>query len=180
MQTQHEVERTSKAKLWTGRVITALTVAFLLFDALVKVLNLAVAVEGTVRLGYPARLVMYLGIVQLICLAAYLYPRTAVLGAILLTGYLGGATATQVRVENPWFIFPVVVGVLVWAGLLLRNGNSLGSAMKAPVLSWVGALLCALLLIVGAVAILRSSAGPSAKQHTPDLDYLKSVNSVPP
>ena len=66
---------------------------------------------------------MYIGIVEFICLGAYLYPRTAVLGAVLLTGYLGGATATQVRVEDPWFIFPVVVGVLVWAGLFLRDGS---------------------------------------------------------
>src|SRR5215472_13994694 len=123
MQAQGELKVTSKTKLWAGRVITALTVAFLLFDAMVKVLNLPVAVAGTIRLGYPARLVVYIGIVQLICLGAYLYPRTAVLGAILLTGYLGGATATQVRVEDPWFIFPVVVGMLVWAGLSLRNGN---------------------------------------------------------
>src|SRR5262249_35227389 len=121
MQPEDEIGVTSKTKLWAGRLITALTVAFLLFDTMVKVLNLPVAVEGTVRLGYPPRLVVYLGIVELICLAVYLYPRTAVLGAILLTGYLGGATATQVRVENPWFGFPVVLGALVWAGLFLRN-----------------------------------------------------------
>jgi hypothetical protein len=83
MQPQDEVGVTSKRKLWTGRLITVLTVAFLLFDAMVKVLNLPVAVQGTVRLGYPARLVMYIGIVELICLGAYLYPRTAVLGAVL-------------------------------------------------------------------------------------------------
>src|SRR5262249_33999469 len=113
MQTQDKVVATSKATQWAGRLITVFTVAFILFDAMVKVWNLPVAVEGTVRLGYPVRLVTYLGIVELICLGLYLYPRTAVLGAILLTGYLGGATATQVRVEDPWFIFPVVVGVLV-------------------------------------------------------------------
>src|SRR5262249_49367673 len=106
---------------WMGRVITALTVAFLLFDTMVKVLSLPVAVEGTIRLGYSSGLVVSLGLVELICLAAYLYPRTAVLGAILLTGFLGGATATQVRVESPWFLFPVVVGALVWAGLFLRD-----------------------------------------------------------
>src|SRR5215468_9386120 len=111
MQPQHEVGVTSKAKLWIGRVITFLAVAFLLFDAIVKILNLQVAVVGMARLEYPGRLVMYIGIVELLCLGAYLYPRTAVLGAILLTGYLGGATAMQARVEDPWFIFPVVVGV---------------------------------------------------------------------
>jgi glyoxylase-like metal-dependent hydrolase (beta-lactamase superfamily II) len=179
MQTQDKVGVTSKRKLWTGRLITVLTVAFLLFDAVVKVLNLPVAVEGTVRLGYPARLVMYLGIVQLICLAAYLYPRTAVLGAILLTGYLGGATATQVRVEDPWFIFPVVVGFLVWAGLFLRNGN-VRALLKTPVLSRIGVLVCALLLIVGAAAVLRSGSKPSSKLHSADMEYMKAVNSVAP
>ena len=161
MQAQDELGATSKTTLWAGRLVTALTVAFLLFDAMVKVLNLPVAVEGTVRLGYPARLVIYIGIVQLICLAAYLYPRTALLGAILLTGYLGGATATQGRVEDPWFIFPVVVGVLVWAGLFLRNAN-LRSSMKGPVLSRIGVLLCALLLIVGVAAVLQGGGKPSA------------------
>src|SRR6516165_170420 len=186
MQPQNEVGLTSKAKLWTGRVITLLTVAFLLFDAMVKVLNLSVAVEGTVRLGYPAGLVIWIGIVELICLGAYLYPRTAVLGAVLLTGYLGGATATQVRLEDPWFIFPVVVGVLVWAGLFLRD-NRLRSLllwqsgpMKAPALLWIGALLGVLLLIVVAVVILRSNDKRSAKLHSPELEYLKAVNGVAP
>ena len=121
MQTDTKISTTSKKGLWAGWLITGLTVLFLLFDTIVKVLKLPVAVEGTVRLGYPVRLVAAIGIAELICLAVYLYPRTAVLGAILLTGYLGGATATQVRVEDPWFGFPIVIGVLVWAGLFLRS-----------------------------------------------------------
>jgi hypothetical protein len=121
MQSDATISTTSKKGLWAGRLITGLTVLFLLFDTIVKVLGLPLAVQGTIRLGYPARLVVPLGIAELICLAVYLYPRTAVLGAILLTGYLGGATATQVRVEDPWFGFPIVIGVLVWAGLFLRN-----------------------------------------------------------
>src|SRR5262250_2937340 len=184
MQPRDQIEVTSKARLWTGRVITILTVAFLVFDTMVKVLNLPVAVEGTARLGYPARLVIYLGIVELICLAAYLYPRTAVLGAVLLTGYLGGATATQVRVEDPWFIFPVVVGVLVWVGLFLRDERlrplfSLQS-LKATALLWIGAVLCALLLVVVAIVTLRSGNRHYAKLRNPDLEYLKAVNSVAP
>src|SRR5262245_22753249 len=179
MQPQDEVRVTSNAKLWTGRVITVFTVAFLLFDTMVKLLNLPAAVEGTVRLGYPAHLVMYIGVVEPVCLGAYLYPRTAVLGAILLTGYLGGATATQVRVGDPWFIFPVVVGSLVWAGLFLRNGD-LRSLVKARALSGIGVLFCLLLLVVGATAFLLSSDQASAKVHNPDLEYLKSVNSVAP
>src|SRR5215831_1945775 len=183
MQSQDEVGVTSKAKQWTGRVITVFTVAFLLFDAIVKVLNLPVAVEGTVRLGYPDRLVIYIGIVELVCLGMYLYRRTAVVGAILLTGYLGGATATQVRIENPWFLFPVVVGVLVWAGLFLRNGRfralfPLQSVKASPLR--IGALLCVLLLIVVAFVTLRSGERHTAKLRNPDLEYLKAVNSVAP
>src|SRR5215467_15748548 len=184
MQPHDEVGVTSKAKLWTGRVITFFTVAFLLFDTMVKVLNLPVAVEGTVRLGYPAKLVMCIGIVELIGLGAYLYPRTAVLGAILLTGYLGGATATQVRVEDPWFIFAVMVGVLVWAGLLLRNEHLRPlfalQSLKAPALLRIGALLCVLLLIVVAFVVLRSGDRHFAKLRNPDLEYLKAVNSIAP
>src|SRR5262249_29132094 len=184
MQSQDEVRVTSKAKLWTGRVITVFTAAFLLFDTIVKVLNLPVAVEGTVRLGYPARLVVYIGIAELACLGAYLYPRTAVVGAVLLTGYLGGATATQVRVENPWFIFPVVVGVLVWAGLFLRNGRLRPlfplQSLKAAALLRIGALLCVVLLIIVAFVALRSGDRHSARLRNPDLEYLKAVNSVAP
>ena len=180
VQPQDEVGVNSKAKLWTGRVITVFTVAFLLFDTMVKVLNRPVAVEGTVRLGYPPRLVMYIGIVELVCLGAYLYPRTAVLGAILLTGYLGGATATQVRVEDPWFIFPVVVGLLVWAGLFLRNGRLRPLFPLQSHLLRIGALLCVLLLIVVAFVALRSGDRHTAKLRNPDLEYLKAVNSVAP
>jgi len=113
----------SKKALWTGRIISGWLVLFLLFDGVVKVLKLAPAMEGTARLGYPSSLVVPIGIVELLCVAAYVIPRTSILGAILLTGYLGGATATQVRLEDPWFFFPVVVGALVWAGLLLRDAR---------------------------------------------------------
>jgi hypothetical protein len=114
---------TSKTRVWIGRVISAWLVLFLVFDAAVKILRLSVAVEGTTRLGYPAHLVAILGIVQLVCLAVYVVPRTRIAGAILLTGYPGGATATQVRVEDPWFLFPVAIGGLVWAGLWLRDSR---------------------------------------------------------
>lgn len=111
----------SRAMLWAGRIVSALVVVFLLVDSFVKILKLAPAVEGTVRLGYPAGVVFPLGIVLLVCVVLYAIPRTSVLGAILLTGYLGGATATQVRVEDAWFVFPVFVGVLAWGGLFLRD-----------------------------------------------------------
>ncbi len=111
----------SKKMLWAGRIISGLVILFLLFDSIVKVMRLDPAVEGTVELGYPESVVFGIGLTLLVCTVLYAIPRTAILGAILLTGYLGGATATQVRVEDPSFLFPVLLGVLVWAGLSLRN-----------------------------------------------------------
>jgi hypothetical protein len=108
-------------RLWTGRIIGAWIVLFLAFDGIVKMLKLSGAVEGTVRLGYPDHLIVPIGIVELACVAAYVIPRTSIIGAILLTGYLGGATATQVRVEDPWALLPVLIGVLAWAAPWLRD-----------------------------------------------------------
>jgi hypothetical protein len=110
--------------LWAGRLISALVVLFLLFDAAMKVLKLTPAMQGTVELGYPAGVVQPLGIILLVCTVIYVIPRTSVLGAILLTGYLGGAVASNVRVEHPLFgftLFPVYVGLLLWGGLFLRD-----------------------------------------------------------
>jgi hypothetical protein len=107
-----------------GRVFTGLAAAFLLMDASMKVFALQPAVEGTTALGYSAGTVVPLGIIQSICLLAFLVPGTAVLGAVLLTGYLGGAVATHVRMASPLLshtLFPVYLGVLVWAGLWLRD-----------------------------------------------------------
>ena len=121
-------------KRWTGIAIAACVVLFLAFDAAVKLLGLDVAVEATTRLGYPADLVVIIGWVELVCVLAYVIPLTAPVGALLLTGYLGGATATQVRVEDPWFLFPVATAVLVWAALWLRDPRIgplfLGSATR--------------------------------------------------
>lgn len=114
----------SHGKLWAGRVMSGLPVLFLLFDATIKVLRVSAAVEGTTQLGYPGRVIVPLGVLQLICLAIYLIPRTSVLGAILWTGYLGGAVATHVRLGNPLFthvLFPIYVAALLWGGLWLRD-----------------------------------------------------------
>lgn len=114
------------ARLWIGRLITAVAVLFLIFDVTIKVLNMAPAVTGTAQLGYPAHLVVPIGIIQLVCLVLYLVPRTAVFGAVLLTGYLGGAVATHVRLENPLFshvLFPIYVAVLLWGGLYLLDAR---------------------------------------------------------
>jgi hypothetical protein len=111
---------TSSKKVWTGRVLSTLAILFLLFDAGVKLSQNHFAVEATVRIGYPPGILVGLGIVQLICTVLYAVPRTSMLGAILLTGYLGGATATHVRIGDP-FLFPVIFGVIVWAALYLRE-----------------------------------------------------------
>ena len=92
----------SKKTRWAGRVLSALAVLFLLFDSLIKVMKLTPALEGTTQLGYPASVVLPIGIVELVCVVVYTIPRTSVLGAILLTGYLGGAVATHVRVGSPF------------------------------------------------------------------------------
>ena len=114
----------SKGRLWTGRIMSALPALFLLVDAVGKLVKPAPVVEGTVQLGYPESVLLGLGIVLLACTVLYVIPRTAILGAILLTGYLGGAVATHVRVGNPLFthvLFPVYLGVLIWGGLYLRD-----------------------------------------------------------
>ncbi len=124
MQSATHAAPVSKRMLWAGRIISGLAVLFLLFDSAIKLMKLPPAVEGTVRLGYPESLVLGVGIVELVCILVYVIPRTSVLGAILLTGYLGGATATNLRVGNPLFthvLFPIYVGVLVWGGLFLRD-----------------------------------------------------------
>ncbi len=115
----------SGTQRWVGRVLSGLAVLFLLFDAIGKLTRAQPAVEGTVQLGYPESTVAGIGLILLACVVLHLIPRTAVLGAILLTGYLGGAVATHVRLLNPLFshtLFPVYVGVLVWLGLALRDG----------------------------------------------------------
>lgn len=124
MQSVTPTQSTAKIALWAGYIITTLVVLFLLFDCTIKLLNLPMAIDGTVVLGYPASVVVPLGILQLICLMIYLLPQTSVLGAILITGYLGGAIATHVRLGNPLFshiLFPVYVGLMIWGGLYLRN-----------------------------------------------------------
>lgn len=105
---------------WTGRVISTLCILFLLFDSIGKILKESHSMQGTTALGWSESLVQPIGFVLLICTILYAIPKTSVLGAILLTGYLGGATATMVRVGDPLF-FSVILGILVWLGLYLRE-----------------------------------------------------------
>jgi hypothetical protein len=113
----------SKSALWTGRVISFLPALFLLWDGAMKLVKPTFVVEKTVELGYSESVIIPLGIVLIACTVLYLIPHTLVLGAILLTGYLGGAVATHVRVEDPIFsiIFPIIFGGLIWGGLYLRD-----------------------------------------------------------
>ena len=122
-ETHDRASTRSKFRLWAGRVISALPAVFLLFDGIMKIVKPAIVMEATVKLGYPEGVILGLGVVLIICTLIYLIPQTAVLGAILLTGYLGGAVATHVRVGDPLFpiVFPVILGTMLWGGLYLRN-----------------------------------------------------------
>jgi hypothetical protein len=126
MHTAIQTAPASKTSLWAGRMISGLVVLFMLFDSGIKLMKLAPAVEGTAKLGYPVSVVLPIGIVLFVCTVLYAIPRTSILGAILLTGYLGGAVASNVRMGNPLFgyvLFPVYVGVLLWLGLFLRDAR---------------------------------------------------------
>jgi hypothetical protein len=125
MQADTQSAPISKKALWAGRIISALPILFLLIDGIMKLFKPALVVEATVKLGYPETIIIPLGIVLTACTVLYLIPRTAVLGAILLTGYLGGAVATHVRLSQGIFpaTFPIIMGVLVWGGLWLRDNS---------------------------------------------------------
>ena len=120
---QLDYQAPSKAALWGGYVISGLVSLFLLFDGVMKLVKPAPIVEATTQLGYPESAIVGIGVVLIISTVLYLIPQTSVLGAILLTGYLGGAVATHVRVQGPIFniIFPVIFGTFIWGALYLRN-----------------------------------------------------------
>jgi hypothetical protein len=110
--------------VWGGRILSGFVTAFLLFDAVIHLLKPAPVVEAFAKLHLPLSLAVELGIIELLCLALYAIPATSILGAILLTGYLGGAVAIQVTTSNSLFgeiLFPVYVGAILWGGLYLRD-----------------------------------------------------------
>jgi len=114
----------TKWRLRAGFAMSALPVLFLLFDCVIKLLEIGPVLDSFTQLGYPVSLARGIGLLELACITLYVLPRTAVLGAIVLTGFLGGAVATHLRIGDPLFshvLFPVYVGLLVWGGLFLRD-----------------------------------------------------------
>jgi hypothetical protein len=169
MQSTLAVAPIPNSQRWASRLLSALPALFLLLDGALKLVKPAPVVEATVKLGYAESVILPLGIVLLVCTIVYLIPRTAVLGAILLTGYLGGAVNTHVRMDEGWFpvLFPVILGVLLWGGLYLRESRLaalLPVTVKAPAapskLRWAGYILSglpALLLLFSAgMKLLRN------------------------
>ena len=124
MHSTSAVAPTATRRTWTGTILSGIAILFLLFDSMGKLVLVPQVVEGSLQLGYPESTVRVIGIILLTCVLLYAVPRTSVLGAILLTGYLGGAVATHFRVGSPLLthtLFPIYLGVLIWGGLLLRE-----------------------------------------------------------
>jgi hypothetical protein len=122
----NEAAPVSNAALWTGRVMSALVVLFLIFDATIKLIPIQPVIDTMAQLGYPGTVALArgIGIVEVVCIVLYAWPRTSVLGAILLTGLFGGAIATHLRVGSPVFthlLFGLYLGLLAWGGLYLRD-----------------------------------------------------------
>jgi hypothetical protein len=116
----------SNKRVWAGRIVSALPVLFLLFDGTIHIMRIPAVVAGFAQAGFPISTAVPLGIIEIVCIILYVIPRTSVLGAILLTGYLGGAVATNVRQQLPmlgYVLAPVYVAVFLWGGLWLRDGR---------------------------------------------------------
>jgi hypothetical protein len=113
----------SKAMLWTGRVMSALPVLLVLMSSVMKLMRLQAVVEGFTRAGLPGSLIIPVGIIELVCVIVYVVPTTSVLGAILMTGLLGGATITTLRIGDPTYPMPVILGMLAWGGLFFRDAR---------------------------------------------------------
>ena len=184
MQSSAQTAPISKKTHWAGIIISALPALFLLFDGVMKLAKPPFVVGSTVQLGYPESVIIPLGIVLTACTIVYVIPRTAVLGAILLTGYLGGAVATHVRAGGSLFkiLFPVVMGALAWGGLSLRDERlreRLQSGARAAVSKkalWAGITISALpslmLLFAGSAKLAKP---PGIVKEFGRLGYPESV-----
>jgi hypothetical protein len=125
MELNAQIANESKGMLWTGRILSGLMALFFVFDGVGHLMKPAPVVEAFARLGYPLSASVGIGVLTLVCTAMYVTPRTSILGAILMTGYLGGAVSTQVRAGSSLFetIFPVILGTLMWAGIYVRDAQ---------------------------------------------------------
>ncbi|HEV3150700.1 MAG TPA: DoxX family protein [Acidobacteriaceae bacterium] len=124
MQTATDIVTPSKSRLWTGRILSILAILFLLFDGIMKLVRPLPVTQAMAQLGFPQQLSVPIGIILLLCTALYAIPSTSVLGAILLTGYLGGAVVSQLRIGASLFgstLFPIYFAVLMWAGIYLQE-----------------------------------------------------------
>jgi|SRR5688500_15646877 hypothetical protein len=129
-------ETPAARRLWAGIIVSAIPVLFLLMDTVGKFIKPEPVVTGTLELGYQESVIVPLGIILLVSVVLYVIPKTSIIGSILLTGYLGGAVATHVRLSNPLFthqLFPVYLGVLLWLGLYLRDRRIRG---LLPITNW--------------------------------------------
>jgi DoxX-like family len=128
MQAATLVNRPTRTASWSGRILSGLVVAFLAFDGIIHIAKPQAVADAFTQLGFPIRLSVGLGLVELICIMLYVIPRTAFVGALLTTAYLGGAIATQLRADAGWFptIFPVLVAAFLWGGLALRDNRVRG------------------------------------------------------
>lgn len=118
--------QTSKAMIWAGRTLTTLVALFMAFDSIIKVVKIDIVVESFARLGFADTVARGIGIIEIVATLLYLWPRTAVLGAVLLTGVFGGAIASHLRIGDPLFshtLFGVYLGTVMWAGVWLRQGR---------------------------------------------------------
>lgn len=124
MQTATDIATPSKSRLWTGRILSTLTILFLLFDGIMKLVRPLPVTQAMTQLGFPQNLSVPIGVILLLCTALYAIPSTSVLGAVLLTGYLGGAVVSQLRIGASLFgstLFPIYFAVLMWAALYLQE-----------------------------------------------------------
>lgn len=123
MQSTIQSNSISKTALWAGRITSALPALLILFSAIFKLTKSAAVVQGFAHAGYSEALIVPIGIIEVICVVVYLIPRTTFLGAILLTGLMGGATATNVRVGDPSYFMTILLGIMIWGGLFFRDSR---------------------------------------------------------
>ncbi len=175
----------SKNQRWTGYALTALPALFLLFDGVAKLFKPAPVIEATVQLGYRESVIVPLGIVLTLCTIIYLIPRTAVLGAILLTGYLGGAVNTHVRASGPVFniLFPVILGAMLWGGLYLTDGRlprliplMSPASVTSKNMLWIGRILSGLVALMLLFSVtMKLMKPPMFVQEFARLGYMESA-----